>query len=54
MGWQDVAVFLIVSGALLFLFRRVFARRRARSQPAQTFIPLTAIKKRPDAGGGCH
>lgn len=54
MAWQDFGVFLIVAGAVLFLFRRVFVRRRKRSQPAQTFIPLTAIKKRTEGGGGCH
>jgi hypothetical protein len=54
MGWQDIGVFLIVAGALVFLFRRVFVRRRQRTQPAQTFIPLAAIKKRTDEGGGCH
>jgi hypothetical protein len=53
MDWQDIAVFFIVAGAVWFLFRRVLLSRRARSKPAQSFVPLSSLKKRPPQGG-CH
>jgi hypothetical protein len=57
MGWQDIAVALIVCGAVAFLLRRVVARRR-RKTTAQSFVPLSSLKRRatPDRGDGpgCH
>jgi hypothetical protein len=57
MGWQDVAVVFIVCGAVAFLVRRVVGRRR-RKATAQSFVPLSSLKKSnaPDRGEGpaCH
>jgi hypothetical protein len=47
MTWQDVAVFILVAGAVLFLVARNVNRRRRRSRPAETFVPLTSLKKSP-------
>ena len=52
LSFQDLAVLLIVGAALFFLVRRIVGRRRRRHQPAQTFVPLSSIRKRGD--GGCH
>jgi hypothetical protein len=49
--WQTAGVITIVSGAVYFLAQRVFAVRRRRKGPAQTFVPLSSIKKRSDQ---CH
>jgi hypothetical protein len=58
MTWQDVAVFVVVAGAVLFLVGRNVTLRRKRKRPSETFIPLTALKKRPSASGpdepACH
>jgi hypothetical protein len=51
MGIQDVGVFVIVAGAVVFLVRRVLP---VRSEPAQTIVPLTSIKHRRDHDAGCH
>ena len=51
MGWQDIAVALIVCGAVVFLLRRVVGRRR-RKATAQSFVPLSQLrrsKKQPPA-----
>ncbi len=57
MGVQDVAVILIVCGAVLFLLRRVVGRRR-KTTSAQSFVPLSSLRKPPapdtDDGPGCH
>jgi hypothetical protein len=56
MGWQDLAVFVVVASAVLFLVGRNVTLRRKRERPAETFIPLTALKKRstkPD-DSACH
>jgi hypothetical protein len=45
MTWQDVAVFIVVAGAVLFLMGRNINLRRRRERPAETFVPLTALKK---------
>jgi SNF family Na+-dependent transporter len=45
MGAQDIAVALIVCGAVAFLLRRVIGRRR-RKATAQSFVPLSSLKKR--------
>jgi hypothetical protein len=45
MTWQDVAVFIVVTGAVLFLLGRNLNLRRRRGRPAETFVPLTALKK---------
>jgi hypothetical protein len=55
MTWQDVAVFIVVAGAVLFLVGRNVNLRRRRGRPAETFVPLTALKRsvnKPD--GDCH
>jgi hypothetical protein len=49
-SFQELAVLLIVGAALLFLVLRVRGRRRR--QAAQSFVPLSSIRKRQD--GGCH
>jgi hypothetical protein len=49
---QHLLVFVIVAGAVLFLARRVFLNRERRRRPAQTFVPLSSLKKPRD--GGCH
>jgi uncharacterized membrane-anchored protein YhcB (DUF1043 family) len=55
MTWQDVAVALIVGAALLFLVSRVVRMRRRRSRPAQSFVPLTQLKKsRDERDSPCH
>jgi len=56
MTWQDVAVFLVVAGAVLFLVGRNVTLKRRRKRPAETFVPLTALRKRsnkPD-DSACH
>lgn len=57
MTWQDVGVALTVGAAVAFLLVRVTGRRRRR-KPAQTFVPLSSLKTRPDAPDkderGCH
>ena len=45
MNWQDIAVFVVVAGAVAFLLRRVIRVRRARNAPAQTFVPLSTLRK---------
>jgi hypothetical protein len=45
MTWQDVAVFVVVAGAVIFLIGRNVNLRRRRSRPAETFVPLTTLKK---------
>ena len=52
MDWQSVGVVFVVAGAVYFLGRRLFVARRQRTRPAQTFVPLSSIKKRSDTG--CH
>ena len=58
MGWQDVAVWMVVSGAALFLVGRNVNLRTRRKKPAETFIPLSSLKKpaATDEPGGkaCH
>ncbi|MBK5298285.1 MAG: hypothetical protein JJE40_14100 [Vicinamibacteria bacterium] len=44
MGWQEIAVALIVCGAVAFLVRRVVGRRR-RQATAQSFVPLSSLKR---------
>ena len=58
MGGQDIAVALIVCGAVAFLLRRVIGRRW-RKTTAQSFVPLSSLKKRSavaskDDGPPCH
>ena len=59
MGWQDVAVFIVVASALTFLVGRNVNLRRRRKKPAQTFIPLSSLKRTsaPTSSGddpACH
>lgn len=58
--WQELAVALIVAGALLYLVSRFVSIRRRR-RTAQTFVPLSSLrasaKAAPDdhpPSGGCH
>jgi hypothetical protein len=44
-GWQDVAVWIVVGGAVLFLVGRNVNLRKRRKKPAETFIPLSSLKK---------
>ena len=57
-GWQDVAVWIVVGGAVLFLVGRNVNLRKRRQKPAETFIPLSSLKKpaAPDSGhdAQCH
>lgn len=52
MDWQTAGVIAVVAGAVCFLVQRMFLVRRRSKQPAQTFVPLSSIKKRSDHG--CH
>lgn len=45
MGWQDIAVWLVVASAAAFLVGRNVNLRRRRSKPAQTFVPLSSLRK---------
>jgi hypothetical protein len=57
MGWQEIAVALVIAGAVLFLLNRVVGLRRRRKRPAQSFVPLSQLKKRArgtDEKPGCH
>jgi hypothetical protein len=45
---------VIVSGAVWFLAQRLLLIRRRRKRPAQTFVPLSSIRKPPDERKGCH
>jgi len=57
MGWQQIAVALIVALAVLFLLRRLVGRRR-RKGTAETFVPLSQLRRRkqqpPDQNETCH
>jgi len=57
MGWQDIAVALVICGAVAFLLRRVIGRRR-RKPTAHSFVPLSSLRRRttPDRDNGpdCH
>jgi hypothetical protein len=54
MTWQDVAVFIVVAAAVLFLIGRNVNLRRRRSRPAETFVPLTSLKQKKADDGSCH
>jgi hypothetical protein len=45
MDWQDVGVWIVVAAAVLFLVGRNVNFRRRRTQHAQTFIPLSSLKR---------
>jgi hypothetical protein len=45
MDWQDVGVWIVVAAAALFLVGRNVDLRRRRKQPAQTFVPLSSLKR---------
>jgi hypothetical protein len=45
MGWQEIAVALVIAVAVLFLLDRVVGLRRRRKRPAQSFVPLAQLKK---------
>ena len=44
-SWQSLAVLLVVLGAIAFLVARVVGVRLRRNRPAQTFVPLSSLKK---------
>jgi hypothetical protein len=59
MGWQDVGVWIVVAAAIFFLAGRNVKLRRRRKQPAQTFVPLSSLKRPSGASPqhedpGCH
>jgi hypothetical protein len=45
MDWQDVGVWIVVAAAVLFLVGRNVNLRRRRKQPAQTFVPLSSLRR---------
>jgi hypothetical protein len=47
MSWQEIAVAVIVAGAVAFLLRRFIGRRRPGT-PAETFVPLSSLKSHQD------
>lgn len=57
MGWQEVAVALIVAAAVAFLLRRVVGRRRQKVT-AQSFVPLSQLRRKKqqpsDRNEACH
>jgi hypothetical protein len=57
MGWQEIAVAVVIAGAVLFLLNRVVGLRRRRKAPAQSFVPLSQLKKgteRTEEKPSCH
>ena len=52
MEWQTASVVAIVAGAVYFLAQRMFVTRRRRKQPAQTFVPLSSVRRR--SNHDCH
>jgi hypothetical protein len=58
MDWQTAGVVGIVSGAVWFLAQRMLLIRRRRKRPAQTFVPLSSLRKPADRppgdGPACH
>jgi hypothetical protein len=44
--WQEWTVAVIVGGAVAFLVGRLLLKRRQRRRPAETFVPLSQVKKR--------
>jgi hypothetical protein len=44
-SWQSVAVLLVVLAAITFLVTRVVGVRLRRKRPAQTFVPLSSLRK---------
>jgi hypothetical protein len=56
--WQDVAVWIVVGSAVLFLVGRNVNLRKRQKKPAETFIPLSSLKKsappESDRDAGCH
>ena len=57
-SWQDVAVWIVVGAAVLFLVGRNVNLRKRRQKPGETFMPLSSLKKpaAPDSGhdAQCH
>ncbi|MGE3274916.1 MAG: hypothetical protein AB7O67_07375 [Vicinamibacterales bacterium] len=49
MPWQEVGVFLIVSGAVVFLVRRFMGPRKKKGGTT-AFVPLGEVKR----NSGCH
>jgi hypothetical protein len=44
-SWQSIAVVLVVAAAVAFLVARAVGIRVRRKRPAQTFVPLSSLKK---------
>lgn len=51
LDWQTFGVAVVVAAALFYLVRRFVLPSRRRQRPAQTFIPLSDVKRRDD---NCH
>jgi hypothetical protein len=47
MSWQTLAVVIVVAAAVAFLVARAVGVRLRRNRPAQTFVPLSSLKKGP-------
>ena len=45
MDWQDVGVWIVVAAAAFFLISRNVNLRRRRKQPAQSFVPLSSLRR---------
>jgi hypothetical protein len=56
--WQEIAVVLIVSAAVLFVLRRFGLIGRRRRREPVSFVPLASLRKPPRADGDdpprCH
>jgi hypothetical protein len=47
---QELGVVVVVSSAVVFLAKRLFGKLKPRG--SASFVPLTAVKRKPKAG--CH
>ena len=45
MDWQDIGVWIVVAAAAFFLISRNVNLRRRRKQPAQSFVPLSSLRR---------
>jgi hypothetical protein len=53
--WQEAGVVVIVSGAVVFLARRLFGRLGPKKKTGTvTFVPLGKVKRGSEPGAGCH
>jgi hypothetical protein len=47
---QELGVVIVVSGAVVFLAKRLFGKLKPRG--SASYVPLTAVKRKPKTG--CH